>query len=67
LGRAVEHIDPTAIRPLRSTIVPLAAASKYGADTRSVLRELGYSPAEIDDMAASQVIAESWSEEYLPD
>jgi crotonobetainyl-CoA:carnitine CoA-transferase CaiB-like acyl-CoA transferase len=45
----------------------LAAASKYGADTRSVLRELGYSPAEIDDMAASQVIAESWSEAYLPD
>jgi len=67
LGRAVEHIDPTAIRPLRSTIVPLEAASKYGADTRSVLRELGYSLAEIDDMAASQVIAESWSEEYLPD
>jgi crotonobetainyl-CoA:carnitine CoA-transferase CaiB-like acyl-CoA transferase len=67
LGRAVEHIEPTAIRPLRSTIVPLAAASKYGADTRSVLRELGYSPAEIDDMVASQVIAESWSEAYLPD
>jgi crotonobetainyl-CoA:carnitine CoA-transferase CaiB-like acyl-CoA transferase len=67
LGRAVEHIDPTAIRPLHSTIVPLSPAHKYGADTRGVLLELGYSKAEIEEMAAMQVIAESWSEEYLPD
>jgi crotonobetainyl-CoA:carnitine CoA-transferase CaiB-like acyl-CoA transferase len=67
LGRAVEHIDPTAIRPLHSAIVPLAAARKYGADTRNVLLELGYTQAEIAEMAALHVIADSWSEEYLPD
>jgi crotonobetainyl-CoA:carnitine CoA-transferase CaiB-like acyl-CoA transferase len=67
LGRAVEHIHPTAIRPLHSTIVPLAAASKYGADTRRVFLEFGYTLTEIEEMASMQVIADSWSEQYLPD
>jgi crotonobetainyl-CoA:carnitine CoA-transferase CaiB-like acyl-CoA transferase len=66
-GRPVEHIDPTAIRPLHATIVPLAAAEKYGAHTRSVLREIGYSEAQIADLAAEHVIGDSWSEDYLPD
>jgi len=52
---------------LHSTIVPLSPAHKYGADTRGVLLELGYSRAEIEDMADMQVSADSWSGEYLPD
>jgi crotonobetainyl-CoA:carnitine CoA-transferase CaiB-like acyl-CoA transferase len=66
LGRAVEHIDPTAIRPLHAPLVALAAATKYGAETASVMRELGYSSQEIEDMIAMQVISESWSDTYLP-
>jgi len=67
LGRAVEHIDPTAIRPLHAAIVPLSAAPKYGHHTRSVLQELQFTPAEIAELAAAQIIADGWSEDYLPD
>jgi crotonobetainyl-CoA:carnitine CoA-transferase CaiB-like acyl-CoA transferase len=67
LGRAVEHIEPTAIRPSHAAIVPLSAAAKYGHHTRSVLQELGFTAAEIAELAAAQVIAETWSDEYLPD
>ena len=67
LGRAVEHIDPTAIRPLRARIVPLSAAAKYGAATCGVMRELGYTDEEIAYRSAIQVISDSWSEQYLPD
>jgi crotonobetainyl-CoA:carnitine CoA-transferase CaiB-like acyl-CoA transferase len=67
LGRTVEHVDPTAIRPLHAAIVPLSAAAKYGSHTRSVLQELGYTADEIADLAAAQVIADTWSDDYLPD
>jgi crotonobetainyl-CoA:carnitine CoA-transferase CaiB-like acyl-CoA transferase len=67
LGHAVEHIDPTAIRPSQATIVSLSAAAKYGHHTRRVLQELGYTAAEIAELAAAQVIADTWSDDYLPD
>jgi crotonobetainyl-CoA:carnitine CoA-transferase CaiB-like acyl-CoA transferase len=67
LGRAVEHIDPTAIRPSQATIVPLSAAAKYGHHTRSVLQELQFTPTEIAELAAAGVISEGWSDAYLPD
>ena len=67
LGRTVEHIDPTAIRPSQATIVPLSAAAKYGHHTLSVLQELNYTAAEITELAAAQVIADTWSDDYLPD
>jgi crotonobetainyl-CoA:carnitine CoA-transferase CaiB-like acyl-CoA transferase len=67
LGRAVEHIDPTAIRPLHAGISRPSAAAKYGSDSRTVLRELGYADAEIADLAAARVISDSWSVDYLPD
>lgn len=67
LGRAVEHIDPTAIRLLHASIVPLRAAEKYGASTRSVLREIGYTDEEIAALAAAKAVGESWSADYLPD
>jgi crotonobetainyl-CoA:carnitine CoA-transferase CaiB-like acyl-CoA transferase len=67
LGRTVEHIDPTAIRPSHAAIVPLSAAPKYGHHTRSVLQELNFTAAEIAELAAAQIIADGWSEAYLPD
>ena len=67
LGHVVEHIDPTAIRPMHAAVVPLSAAPKYGHHTRSVLQELGYSAPEIAELAAAQVIADTWSDDYLPD
>jgi crotonobetainyl-CoA:carnitine CoA-transferase CaiB-like acyl-CoA transferase len=65
-GHMVEHIDPTAIRPSQATVVPLSAAPKYGHHTRDVLRELGFKAAEIDELAAANVIADAWSDDYLP-
>ena len=67
LGRTVEHIEPTAIRPLRAAIVPLPPAEKYGTSTREVLRELGYAEQQIADLIAARVASDSWSEQYLPD
>jgi crotonobetainyl-CoA:carnitine CoA-transferase CaiB-like acyl-CoA transferase len=66
LGSAVEHIDPTAVKPLDAMIVPLSPAPKYGSGTRSVLRELGYTEEEIAGLLATKVIAETWSADYLP-
>jgi len=65
-GYVVEHINPTAIRPERAGIVTSHAAPKYGADTRRVMNELGYSEDDVARMAAEHVIAEGWSPEYLP-
>jgi crotonobetainyl-CoA:carnitine CoA-transferase CaiB-like acyl-CoA transferase len=67
LGSPVEHIEPTAIRPLHATIVPLSAAPQYGTGTRSVMRELGYTEEEITDLLVAKVIADTWSRYYLPD
>jgi crotonobetainyl-CoA:carnitine CoA-transferase CaiB-like acyl-CoA transferase len=66
VGSAVEHIDPTAIRPSNAPILPLSAAPKYGSGTRGVLREVGYTEQEIADLLVAQVIAEKWSDDYLP-
>lgn len=65
--RKVQHVQPTAIRLRNAEILPLAATEKYGASTRRVLSNLGYSRDEIKDMLASHAISETWSEQYLPD
>ena len=67
LGSPVEHINPTGIRSCHAPVLPVPPAAKYGAGTRSVMRELGYSDEEIAAMVAERVIADSWSDEYLPD
>jgi crotonobetainyl-CoA:carnitine CoA-transferase CaiB-like acyl-CoA transferase len=41
-------------------------SEKYGASTRAVLTELGYSADEIDAMIEQGIASESWSSEYFP-
>lgn len=65
-GRTVTQLDPYAVRPSRSRVNALPPAEKYGASTRSVLKELGLIDADIDSLIEKGVVSESWSEEYLP-
>jgi crotonobetainyl-CoA:carnitine CoA-transferase CaiB-like acyl-CoA transferase len=44
----------------------MVSAEKYGASTRTVLREFGYSESQIGSMIASGAVSESWSRDYLP-
>lgn len=65
-GHCVTQLDPYAIRPRRAPIRALSPAEKFGASTRRVLQEFGYSQAQIDALIERNCISESWSEEYLP-
>jgi crotonobetainyl-CoA:carnitine CoA-transferase CaiB-like acyl-CoA transferase len=65
-GHTVTQLDPYAVRPVRSRINALSPAEKYGASTRTVLRELGLDDDGIDTLIESGVVSESWSDEYLP-
>ncbi|WP_018238093.1 CoA transferase [Ensifer sp. BR816] len=65
-GHAVTQLDPFAIRPTVGKVIAVTPAEKYGASTRSVLRALNYTDAEIDRMIASETASETWSAEYLP-
>jgi crotonobetainyl-CoA:carnitine CoA-transferase CaiB-like acyl-CoA transferase len=65
-GHEVTQLDPYAVRPARGGVRALPPAEKYGASTRPVLIELGYSEAEIAALIEDGAISESWSGEYLP-
>ncbi len=65
-GHVVTQLDPYAVRPERGKVHALEPAEKYGASTRSVMRELGYDDAEIETLLEEGAISESWSREYLP-
>ena len=65
-GHVVTQLDPFAIRPAYGMIYPLEPSEKFGASTREVLIELGYSEADIDRMIEEGDVSESWSREYLP-
>lgn len=65
-GHCVTQLDPFAIRPRSAPIRALTPAEKFGASTRTVLRDFGYSDAQVDALIARKSISESWSEEYLP-
>jgi crotonobetainyl-CoA:carnitine CoA-transferase CaiB-like acyl-CoA transferase len=65
-GHTVTQLDPFAIRPAVGKVIAVTPAEKYGASTRSVLKTLSYSDAEIDRMIASGTASETWSAEYLP-
>jgi crotonobetainyl-CoA:carnitine CoA-transferase CaiB-like acyl-CoA transferase len=66
-GRAVQHVEPTAVRPLHAPIVRTASFEKYGASTADLMRELGFSETEITELAERGVIAHKWTDQYLPD
>jgi crotonobetainyl-CoA:carnitine CoA-transferase CaiB-like acyl-CoA transferase len=60
-------VAPNAIRPRRARIAVPGPAPKYGAESRVILAELGYGAAEIDALIAAGAVAESWSDDYLPE
>jgi crotonobetainyl-CoA:carnitine CoA-transferase CaiB-like acyl-CoA transferase len=66
-GRSVDIVAPNAIRPQSSSITIPFPARKYGSDSRALLAELGYSADEIESLICQNVVAESWSEDYLPE
>ncbi|WP_194094967.1 CoA transferase [Marivivens aquimaris] len=65
-GHVITQLDPFAIRPQHGSIYALEPTEKFGASTRAILQELGYSAEQIDEMIASGAVSESWSREYLP-
>ncbi|WP_411975879.1 CoA transferase [Sulfitobacter faviae] len=65
-GHEVIQLDPYAVRPERGRVFALPPTEKFGASTRKVLTELGYSNDAIEKMLKSGQISESWSGEYLP-
>lgn len=66
-GYSVTLTSPAAIRPRHAAIVVPRDAPRYGSQTRAILQELGYTPAQMDALVASGDASESWSEHYLPD
>ncbi|PWQ97784.1 CoA transferase [Leucothrix arctica] len=65
-GHEVVQLDPYAVRSVRGKVFALNPSEKYGASTRNILEELGYSDDLIESMILSDEISESWSNEYLP-
>ncbi|WP_170347159.1 CoA transferase [Ruegeria atlantica] len=67
MGRWCDLVAPNAVRPERARIVIPGPMPKYGADTRSILRNVGYADEDIDAMISAGSAAERWSEKYLPE
>ncbi|WP_425072012.1 CoA transferase [Sagittula sp. S175] len=65
-GHEVIQLDPYAVRPTRGKVFALTPTEKFGASTRAILTDLGYSEAAIEKMLKSGQLSESWSAEYLP-
>jgi crotonobetainyl-CoA:carnitine CoA-transferase CaiB-like acyl-CoA transferase len=66
-GRAVQHVEPTAVRPLRAPIIRLGSFEKYGTSTTQLMRELGFTETEITALTRHGVISQGWVDDYLPD
>ena len=58
---------PNAVRPDNARIRIPAPAPKYGRDTSRVLRRLGYGDDEIAVLHERRVVADRWSDRYLPE
>ncbi len=66
-GKTVDLVAPNAIRPQSRGIIFPATAPKYGQHSREIMRELDYSDHEINDLIDSSIIADKWSDQYMPD
>lgn len=66
-GRAVDLIAPNAIRLQQAAVRLPKAMPKYGQDSRNILNDLGYDAQQIDRWIDAGVVAEQWSQRYLPD
>jgi crotonobetainyl-CoA:carnitine CoA-transferase CaiB-like acyl-CoA transferase len=67
MGRWVDLVAPNAVRPARARIRLPGPAPKYGADTSRILRRLGYADDAIASLKDRLIVAEEWSERYLPE
>lgn len=65
-GHVVTQLDNYAVRPERSAISVLKRPEKFGASTRQILWDLGYTEEEINHLIASGDLSDRWSEMYLP-
>lgn len=65
-GMDVTMVDPFAIRPKNAKVYFVEPAEKFGASTKHVLLEYGYTESEIDTMLEKGEIGLQWSDEYLP-
>ena len=66
-GHTVDLAAPNAVRMRHTLVVLPGPAPKFGEHTLSVLAELGYAPEEIHRLLDADVVATSWSDQYLPD
>ena len=66
-GHRVDLFSSYSIRPKYAGLVVPTIAKKYGAETKRILTEIGYSDQEIRNMFEGSVVSASWSEQYLPD
>ncbi|MBO9448302.1 CoA transferase [Ruegeria sp. R14_0] len=67
MGRWCDLVAPNAVRPSKAKITIPRPMPKYGADTRRILLELGFSEDRIATMIETGAASESWSEKYLPE
>lgn len=66
-GHAIELVAPNAVHPRHGRLHMLAPAAKYGVHSRELLAELGYDAGQVEELLSKGVVAESWSDAYLPD
>ncbi|MCL4144337.1 UNVERIFIED_CONTAM: hypothetical protein GTU68_021450 [Idotea baltica] len=65
-GHEVTQLDPYAVRTKVGKVIALDPPEKFGASTRCIFKEHGYSDQAIDMMLKSGGLNDSWSAEYLP-
>ncbi|MBF9015116.1 MULTISPECIES: CoA transferase [unclassified Oceanispirochaeta] len=66
-GHRIDIFSPCSIRPQYASLLTPTPAEKIGTKTRTVLKDLGYSPEETQRLFEEGVVSESWSDQYLPD
>ena len=66
VGGFVDTVPPAYVRLRNAPIRLLGPAPKQGRDTREILLELGYSPAQIDQWICEEVVKEEFHEAFLP-
>ncbi|MFE3169996.1 CoA transferase [Amycolatopsis sp. NPDC059090] len=67
MGRWIDLVAPNSVRPERGRVFIPGDAPKYGAQTREVLRGIGYAEERVKAMLAKGEAGDSWSENYLPE
>jgi len=66
-GYTVDLFAPIAMRFKNSAVRIPSDQAKFGAHSREVLSECGYSGKEVERLIEEGVVATSWSDQYLPD